>query len=310
MSSTCSELVVGLDAGGSKLAVRAETLAGDRVVDTVLAADGWEAAPAAAATAWLLARLRSSLPAGSQVRAVGVGAQGCDSPQVTADLAHALGEAGLLAAVVNDGALLVPAAGLEHGIGVVAGTGSIAVGADAAGQVLLAGGWGWVLGDEGGAPALVREATKAALTARDAGQADDGLLAALLAAFGVATADLLARAVNDEPTVENWGPRAPAVFAAADAGSPLAAGVIAAAAGHLAGLVGRLLDRGAVGRTVVTAGSVIVGQPRLADELRARLDTIRPGLELDLRILADAPVAGAVALARRLLATEAAGRRT
>jgi len=86
--------------------------------------------------------------------------------------------------------------------------------------------------------------------------------------------------------------------------------VIAAAAGHLAALVGRLLDRGAVGRTVVTAGSVIVGLPRLADELRARLATIRPGLELDLRILADAPVAGAVTPARCLLVTEAASRRS
>lgn len=94
-----------------------------------------------------------------------------------------------------------------------------------------------VLGDEGGAAAIVREATLAALAARDEGLADDGLLAALLEAFGVdalgaegGAVERLTRLVNDEPTVENWAPRAPAVFAAAEAGSGLAMAVIEAAA--------------------------------------------------------------------------------
>lgn len=297
------DVIVGVDVGGGGLAVRAETLAGDCVVDTMLAAHGWEPASAPAAAAWLRERLTACLPGDVRVRAAGVGAQGCDSPQVTVQLQQALGAVGLTATVVSDGALLIPAAGLEHGIALVADTGSVAIGTSADGEVLLAGGWGWVLGDEGGAAALVREATRAALSAHDAGQAGDGLLAALLAAFAVPTASLLARAVNDEPTVENWAPRAPAVFAAADAGSPLAAGVIVAAAGHLAALVGRLLDRGALGTTVVAAGSVIVGQPRLAEELRAWLSASRPDVEL--RILTAEPVTGAVTLARRLLAAEA-----
>ena len=94
-----------------------------------------------------------------------------------------------------------------------------------------------MLGDEGGAAAIVREATRAALTAHDEGLADDGLLAALLGAFGVdalragdGAVERLTRLVNDEPTVENWAPRAPAVFAAAEDGSGLAMAVIEAAA--------------------------------------------------------------------------------
>jgi N-acetylglucosamine kinase-like BadF-type ATPase len=294
------DVLAGLDAGGSKLAIRAETLAGDRVLDTVVPAAGWEATPADAAAEWLTGHLARVLPPSWRVLAAGVGAQGCDSPEICTALRHALRAAGLPAVVVNDGALLVPAAGLEQGIGLVAGTGSIGIGADAAGQPLIAGGWGWVLGDEGGAPALVREATRAALTAHDSGRRDDGLLAALLTAFAVPSAERLARAVNDEPTPENWGPRAAAVFAAADAGSALAAEVVDDAAGHLADLAGRLRARGAVGTTVVAAGGVITSQPRLADALRTRLAADQPDLEL--RILAEAPVAGAVALARRLLA--------
>jgi N-acetylglucosamine kinase-like BadF-type ATPase len=293
-------VVAGLDVGGTKVAVRVETIDGDRVAEGQSAAADWSPAPAAAAASWLMERLRHVLPAGSEIAAVGIGAQGCDAPPIAADLQRALEFLGLRAVVVNDGQLLVPAAGCEHGIGIVAGTGSIGVGADAAGNTLLAGGWGWVIGDEGGAAAIVREATKAALTAHDEGQADDGLLAALRRAFDVPNAERLARAVNDDPTVENWAPRASVVFAAADDGSALAAAVIDDAARHLATLVSRLIARGAVGGTVVAAGSVIVRQPRLAAALAARLADRHP--DLTLRILDTDPVAGAVVLARRLLA--------
>jgi N-acetylglucosamine kinase-like BadF-type ATPase len=301
------DVLAGVDVGGTKLALRAETLAGDRVADGQFGADGWEAAPAAAAAAWLAERLTRHLPAGTRVAALGVGAQGCNSPAIAGGLERALGALGIRAAVVNDGALLIPAAGLERGIGVVAGTGSVGIAADAAGRPLRAGGWGWALGDEGGAAAIVRDATRAALAARDEGRPDDGLLGALAAAFGVVSAESLARAVNDDPTPENWAPRSPAVFAAADAGSALAAGVVDDAAVHLATLVSRLVARGAAGGTVVAAGGVIAGQPRLAGAFRARLAQRHPDLEL--RILDEAPVAGAVVLARRLLRAPPGQRR-
>jgi N-acetylglucosamine kinase-like BadF-type ATPase len=296
--------VVGLDVGGTKLAVRAETVDGSPVADITVAAVGWSATPAASAARWISGQLSRCLPGGSRVVAAGIGAQGCDSAQICEELRLALAALGVPATVVNDGALLVPAAGLDAGIGIVAGTGSIAVGTDPRGEILRAGGWGWVLGDEGGAAAIVREATRAALTAHDEGLADDGLLAALLEAFGVGASgagasERLARIVNDEPTVENWGPRAPAVFAAAEAGSSRAAAVIEAAAGELAALVRRLRVRGAAGTVVVAGGSVVTRQPLLARALADRLLLV--DAELELRVLAEEPVAGAVVLARRLL---------
>ena len=57
--------------------------------------------------------------------------------------------------VVNDAELLPAALGLSHEIGLVAGTGSIAVNRTRGGRMLAAGGWGWI-GDEGGA-GLLRE---------------------------------------------------------------------------------------------------------------------------------------------------------
>jgi len=126
-----------------------------------------------------------------------------------------------------------------------------------------------------------------------------------LGAFGVDTlragdgaVERLTRLVNDEPTVENWAPRAPAVFAAAEDGSGLAMTVIEAAA-ELAGLVRRLRTGGAAGTAVVAGGSVVTRQPLLARALEARLR--RVDAELELRVLAEEPVAGAMVLARRRL---------
>lgn len=288
-------VVVGADAGGTKLAVRVETLDGTVRADERYPADDWSASPVDSAARWLLDRVRQAVPDGDEIVAAGIGAQGCDTREHCVHLADAIAALGVPAVVVNDAALLVPAAGLDTGIGVIAGTGSIGVGADADGALLFAGGWGWVLGDEGSAPAILREATRAALAAYDGGAADDGLLAALLAHYGVPSPQALARAVNDDPTTANWGPGAVTVFDAAERGSALAARVVDDAAAHLAGLVDQLVRRGAVGDTVVAAGSVLVRQPRLAAALRDRLDP-----SLALRLLTVEPVVGGVALARRL----------
>jgi len=299
---SASPLIVGLDAGGTKLGVRAETLDGSRVADVALPADEWSASPAGGAARWLHDRVRHVLPDGATVAALGVGAQGLDTVEHARELRDALAGLGYRAAVVNDAELLVPAAGLQQGIGVIAGTGSIAVGADAAGNTLFAGGWGWVIGDEGGAPAIVREATIAALRADDerrpGDHADDRLLEALQQAFGVSSPAALARAVNDDPTPENWGPRAVAVFAAADDGSALAREVIRSAGAALAELVDRLTGRGATGSHIVVGGSVFAHQPRLLAAFGSAVAAAHP--DLTIVPLADAPVAGAVELARRI----------
>jgi len=289
---------VGLDLGGTKAAVLAVGEDGEALVDTVVAAEGWDAEPIADGARWVADLLARTLPSGVAPRAVGIGAQGLDTPEIAAEFAAALGKLGIRARCVNDAALLVPAAGLERGIGLIAGTGAIGVATDAADHPLITGGWGWVIGDEAGAAGIVREATRAALLAHDDGKPDDGLLDALLQAFRVPDAERLARAVNDEPTMDNWGPAAPAVFAAADAGSLLALAVVDGAADHLARLVDQLVRRGAVGDTVVAAGSVIVNQPRLADAVAARVAERHPGSRLQL--LTDPPVVGALTIARRL----------
>jgi N-acetylglucosamine kinase-like BadF-type ATPase len=89
------------------------------------------------------------------------------------------------------------------------------------------------------------------------------------------------------------------VFAAAEAGSPLARTVIAEAGRALAGLVERLAARGVMVDDVVVAGSTVLAQPSLYDAFASALadgvPTARP------RPLRAPPVDGAVAMARSLL---------
>ncbi|KJL22135.1 BadF/BadG/BcrA/BcrD ATPase family protein [Microbacterium oxydans] len=296
---TGSGLTVGMDVGGTKAAVRATDARGRVVADVVLSSAEWDAEPADAAAQWLVDVLARALPTGETIRSLAIGAQGLDRAEVALGLEEALRAHGhALVRCVNDAALLVPAAGLDAGIGLIAGTGAIGVGTDESGTPLVTGGWGWVIGDEAGAAGLVREAARSALLAHDDGDPDDGLLGALLSDFGVADAERLARAVNDDPTMSNWAPHAPAVFRAADAGSALAAQVVAHGAAHLVRLVDQLRRRGASGTHVVAAGGVITAQPRLADGVRVLLAERHPDLRFVLLI--EQPVAGAWFLADRL----------
>lgn len=285
---------VGMDVGATKCAVLIQE--GDRVEAHTVPSTGWDAEPVNSGAGWIDATLHRCLASDVVVESLAVGAQGLDRPEVADGVAAELRRRGYERVVcVNDGALVARAAGVRHGIGLIAGTGAIGHATDAAGRTLLAGGWGAVIGDDAGAAGIVREATKAALLAFDDGRPDDGLLSALLDAFGVEDAERLARTVNDHPTTEHWGSRAPAVFDAARAGSALAIQVIDAAAGHLVRLVSQLRAKGAEGSDVVAGGSVIVAQPQLADAVRRDLAARHP--DLSFRLLTREPVYGALAFA-------------
>jgi N-acetylglucosamine kinase-like BadF-type ATPase len=292
-----------MDLGGTKAHVVVADTDGRRIVDEVVPSAGWEAEPTEAAVVWVDRLLAAFVPPDESPSAVVVGAQGVDRPETAQALEKALSGRGMAVSVVNDAALLVPAAGLDQGLAVIAGTGAVGVGLDAGGVFMMAGGWGSVIGDDAGATGIVRDAVRAALAAHDHGDRDDGLLAALLTAFDAADAERLARCVNDEPTVANWAPHAPVVFEASAAGSHGAAGVVDRAGHHLAVLIHQLARRGAVGSTVVASGSVISNQPALFEAFERHLRSMCPDLEPIL--LGVDPVEGAIRIGYRLAAAAA-----
>ncbi|MFJ3305409.1 N-acetylglucosamine kinase [Streptomyces sp. NPDC086549] len=293
-------VVVGIDVGGTKTHLRA--MAGDDMVaDHIRTSSGWRPHDPGAAAGWLAALVRDALPAGTRPSALAVGGHACETPRQCAEIRTALRDLlDVPATVVGDAELLVPAAGLDKGVGLVAGTGSVAVGRRADGTPLQVGGWGAVLGDEGGAAGLVREAARAVWAAHDLGDAPDALAAGLLTAFGVAEVPALGAALESATDVSaQWGRHAPVLFAAAEAGSLLARDVIAAGGRSLAALVVRLAERGVAVDDVVVAGSTVLTQPRLYDAFTAALAAALPGTWP--QPLQVPPVEGALALARAFL---------
>ena len=99
----------------------------------------------------------------AQVDVVCFGLAGFDRPDDRALLAGWSDEAGWgnRLVMVNDGDLVV-AAGTPAGwgVGVIAGTGSIAVGRASDGRTARAGGWGHLIGDEGSAYGVVLDALR------------------------------------------------------------------------------------------------------------------------------------------------------
>lgn len=293
--------VVGVDIGGTKTHLAlAPTEPDAGVREVVVPTASWrdDSADAPASAAALRDLLVHHFGPGAAAAPLAVGAHGCDSTVQCRDLERAL-QARLSGrvVVVNDAELMPPAMGVDAAIGVAVGTGSIAVARGEAGELVTAGGWGWLLGDEGSSAGVVREATRAVLADLDQGRDVDPLGQRLMAAFGVNDGPELALAVSRSASAEAWGQHAADVFAAADEGSPLAAHVISDAGEQLAALVGRLRRRGIRAGAIVAGGTVIEQQPRLRDAFRAALTRDHPNIAL--HVLDRPPVMGAIALARR-----------
>jgi N-acetylglucosamine kinase-like BadF-type ATPase len=143
------------------------------------------------------------------------------------------------AAVAHSGALSG-----EPGVIVIAGTGSMAFGRNAAGQEARAGGWGYIFGDEGGAFDLVRGALRAALRQEEGWGPPTMLRELLLAATGVGTSnELMHRFYTSEFPRERIGAFATLVDGAASGGDHVAQELLTIAAQALATIAGVVRGR-------------------------------------------------------------------
>jgi N-acetylglucosamine kinase-like BadF-type ATPase len=129
-------------------------------------------------------------------------------------------------------ALLGALAG-SPGIVVISGTGSMAFGQNSAGKTARAGGWGYVIGDEGGAFYLVKQAIRASLQMEEGWGAQTTLRTLLLEAFGMKNANALLHYIYGvhRSDVAKW---APLVSAAAEAGDLSARHILMEAGEQLA----------------------------------------------------------------------------
>lgn len=136
--------------------------------------------------------------------------------------------------LTNDAELLL--AELENTLGVVliSGTGSIALGRDAAGHKARAGGWGHILGDEGSGYAMAQQALQAAVRASDGRGPQTILLERILQYWNLHKAEQIIGQVYSEPDKARIASLSSVVLLSARAGDQVAATIVQHAAKELA----------------------------------------------------------------------------
>lgn len=237
-------LCIGIDAGGSgvrgvlgdgggELVARIETRPGFRLVGNVERERLREA--------WLgvLGPLRDASN-GRQVVCVHAGLSGISIQGTAEACAAVVKEVFPAASIRSSSDAVVAARGAladRRGVAVVAGTGSIALAGDGAPYRARAGGYGYVLGDEGSGFWLGREALAAALKAMD-GRGPPTLLTELIREWvGVGDMRECVPWLYGQPTPAlALATLAPVAARAADEQDAVAAGILRQAGTHLADL--------------------------------------------------------------------------
>ncbi len=293
---------LGMDVGGSKIQVRIEDQSGDLLLDQQWPTGPWSGeaySRKAVRMAELITQACSQAKLTALPVAIGIGAHGCDTAEECAAMTALMEQQlpGPVFQVVNDAALVALCAADQHAAGLIAGTGAVAVARTADGNWLQTGGWGWVVGDEGGASGLIRAAIGEVLLDWDRGHADDLLTQALVNAFRVKHLLDLPSQLLRQP-VSDWSRHASLIFDCLRAGSPLARQVIDSAVLSLTAMILRLRQRNAHFEQVIAAGGVISHQPMLFEQLASALR--QQDSSLSLSLLQGDPVNGALALARQI----------
>jgi glucosamine kinase len=206
---------------------------------------------------------------------------------------------------ISNDALIALWGGLggREGVAVLAGTGSIALARSGDGREGRAGGWGYLLGDEGSAYWLGREAIAALLRVMEGRDSPGPLTDLVRVALGrtvEGVPDVIAWVNSGDGQVTRLASLAPLVARAADAGDPLAADIVcrgARALAEIAAAAVRQVWRGDPPDPLPVArcGGVWAAGPRLVDAFAAALNGLLPGARPTPPVLT--PVGGAVLLA-------------
>ncbi len=292
------QVVIGVDIGGTSTRgrlVRCDELLAEASATTAsISASGLERALETLSS--LLAHLTERAGV-RQVDAVCLGTAGSGSAAAAAALRGAVQAAVSTprVTIVNDAELLLPAAGYDDGVAVVSGTGMKIFGKLGAHRA-TAGGWGFLLGDEGSGYWIVREAVRTVLGRVDTGAPIGALGTRLYEVLQIENAEQLIERFHSAPAPGDWARHVPLVLGAGD---PAGAALLNEAAEQLARRTRQVLTRlGPTGALpVVYAGGVLTGSPALADALTTALHRTHPGLHAI--TLSEPPVAGAVRLAQQ-----------
>ena len=302
-----SRFVAGIDGGGTKTRCLVADGSGRVLGEGLAGPSNYQVVGLPGAVASLSEAVTRALAAAGvgpgALAGVCAGLAGVGRPEDKAALAGALAFLAPARVLVVEDARIALAGALAGGPGtvVIAGTGSIAYGVDGAGQTVRAGGWGWVLGDEGSGFDIGRRALAAALAAQDGTGPATALGQLICAAWELERLDQLVRRVYADvaaarPEIAGL---VPVVVAAAEAGDAVASALLAQAGHDLGALAAAVLRRldlpPGVPPVAAVTGGVLSGVPAVRAAMAGALTLQVPGAALiDPR---ESPAEGAIRLA-------------
>jgi N-acetylglucosamine kinase-like BadF-type ATPase len=314
------ELVVGIDGGGSKTVAWIAQCRADGQVEIVgrgvsggsnPQAVGLRAALESLSQAVAAARSQAGASPGP-LAAAAVGLAGSDREDTREAVLRWAEEHGVARRCrVEHDALPVLAAGSPDswGVALISGTGSFSYGQDRQGRTARAGGWGFLLGDEGSGYAIARAGLRAAAQAADgrgpATRLLEGFLTRLQCRQPADLVPAIYRIAGDPATIAALSP---VVLEAAESADAVARTILARAGRDLASMVAAVaekLDFGDQPFPLAMTGGVLLGSPRLCESLQSSM--AEQGLRPAPIVAVPDPVAGAVQLAARLRAGSLGG---
>lgn len=298
-------LFAGVDGGGSSTRV----LITDETGAELATAEGagsairpGESARSAAVIREVLARASAGLE-NQPLRALCVGVAGAGRDEERDDLQSALDAdrvAGSVIVLTDAEIALEDAFGAGPGVLLTAGTGSIAFGKGPTGVLARCGGWGPIIGDEGGGSWIGRRALGVAAASHDGREPESTLGSAIMASLGLESLErLIPWAAAASPA--DLAKLAPIVLEVAATGDLRANSLVTLAVEelglHVRTLARKLFTDERAAFRLALHGGLIAPKSLLRRRLEQRLKSIAPGATLlTERVL---PERGAVRFAMR-----------
>jgi glucosamine kinase len=286
-----SEIVIGVDGGGSKTRVLVGTTEGE-VLTTIdgpkSAVTPGEASRSADVIADLVGRALAEIavPGAVLPRVLYCGVAGTGRDEERRALHAALDAKELAEEVVIDSDGLIAmydAFDDRAGILLVVGTGSIAYGRSPAGEIVRCGGWGPAFGDEGSGGWIGRRALSIVAASSDGREPPTALLFPILAATQCEDVeDLISWASAADARA--FAALVPVVFSTAAAGDPRANALITLAAEelvlHVRALSRQLFTDERAAVAVALSGGLMERASPLRKRLEQRLKSAVPGAQV------------------------------
>ncbi|MEK7401639.1 MAG: BadF/BadG/BcrA/BcrD ATPase family protein [Gemmatimonadota bacterium] len=307
-------IVIGVDGGGTKTRALLANERGERIAETTGGGSAVHPMDIERSAAVIAGVVRDVLQQGKKtsdhVKVLCVGVAGVGREPERSRLHDALTREQLADDVLVEpdfAVALDDAFGDGSGVLLVAGTGSSAFGRGPTGATARAGGWGPVIGDEGGGAWIGRRALSVVAAAADAREPETALTGAVLTALELSDApELVAWAASATPAM--LATLAPVVLTVAAGGDQRANSIVSLAVEelslHVRALARRLFsDERASVPVALSGGLLNVGSP-LRKRLEHRLKSAVPGAHVHTGEI-DAARGAVRAALRHLAATNA-----